>query len=305
MDASPDFVARSVERVVAPTRSQVGDVFKVRRTFPTRSIDAVDPFLLLDHFDFSMKPGQLGGLAPHPHRGFETVTVLLGGAIEHGDCLGNRGLIEDGDVQWMTAGSGIVHEENPADIIRERGGRILGLQLWVNLPRRSKMNPPKYQDTKAAKIPVVTGGGVTARVIAGEGHGVDAAISTHTPMALIHYTVDPGAAVSLVYPTAWSAWVHVIGGVLSVGGPAGRSERVGEAHLALLRHDGEGVQLRNDTSKQAVAILGGGMPLDEPIARRGPFVMNTSAEIRQAMVDYRAGRMGAVANPTYDRIRLR
>lgn len=304
MDPGPDFVPRSVARVIPPVSTRVGDVFKVRRTFPTGSFDAVDPFLLLDHFDFTMAPGELGGLAPHPHRGFETVTVLLGGAIEHGDCLGNRGQIQDGDVQWMTAGSGIVHEENPADVIREKGGRILGLQLWVNLPRRSKMQPPKYQDTVAAQIPVVTGGGVTARVIAGEAHGTKAVIGTHTPLTLIHYTLAPGASVALTYPTAWSAWLHVVAGLISTGPDPGAS-RVGEAHLAHLGHDGQGVRLHNPTGKSAQVILGGGLPLDEPIARRGPFVMNTAEEIRQAMVDYRTGRMGRVDNPTYDRIKLR
>jgi redox-sensitive bicupin YhaK (pirin superfamily) len=138
------------DRVIAPRRTRVGDVFKVGRTIPVRQLKSVDPFLLLDHFDFSLAPGELGGLAPHPHRGFETVTLMFDGAIEHGDSLGNRDRIESGGVQWMTAGSGIVHEENPDDELRKRGGRVLGIQLWVNLPSAKRMTAPKYQDTVAS-----------------------------------------------------------------------------------------------------------------------------------------------------------
>jgi len=297
---SPDFEARRVARIVPPTRALVGDVFKVRRTFPTRALDRLDPFLLLDHFDFTMAPGELGGLAPHPHRGFETVTLLFDGAMEHGDCLGHRGGLQAGDVQWMTAGRGIVHEENPHEIIRERGGRIVGIQLWVNLPRRAKWTDPAYQDVVAAKIPRAEGAGVRARVIAGQAHGVTGAMGVHTPLGLIDYILSPWAEVSLLYPGDWSAFVHVVQGEVTLG-----ERRVGEAHLAHLGDEGGGVHLRNDTPRRARVLLGGGAPIGEPVARRGPFVMNTREEVRQAYADYRAGRMGRIDNPTYDRIRKR
>ncbi len=291
---------RSVTRVVSPLETRVGDVFEVRRTFPLDVLSHVDPFLLLDHFDFTIARGQLGGLAPHPHRGFETVTVLFDGAIEHGDSVGNRGIITSGDVQWMTAGRGIVHEENPADVLREKGGRVLGAQLWVNLPARDKMTAPAYQDTAASRIPMVEDGGVRARVIAGHAHGKSAVIGTHTPMVLVDYQLAAGAEIMLPYPENWTAFVHVIDGMLTVGG-----KRVPPAHLALMAGDGAHMRLKNETQKTCRCLLGGGQPIDEPVARWGPFVMNTRAELQQARADYRSGRMGRVANPTYDRIRHR
>ena len=199
---TPDITPRRVERVIAPFRDLVGDVFDVRRTIPAPSVAQVSPFILLDHFDFRIEKGQLGGLAPHPHRGFETVTVLLEGAIEHGDSLGNRAVLESGAIQWMTAGSGIVHEENPANILRERGGRVLGIQLWVNLPARAKLTPPRYQDTTTARIPEAAEGGVRARVFAGRIHDVAAVIHTETAMTLVDYTLAPGSEVALEYPRA-------------------------------------------------------------------------------------------------------
>ncbi len=297
---SDDFLPRAVAHVVAPMNTMVGDVFAVRRAFPLRALAQVDPFLLLDHFDFTLRPGELGGLAPHPHRGFETVTVLFDGAIEHGDSLGNRGRIASGDVQWMTAGAGIVHEENPDDHLRARGGQVLGIQLWVNLPRRHKMTAPKYQDTAHAKIPVTRFAGVRAKVIAGEVHDTKAVIGTHTPLVLVDYQLQPGAEVALPYPSQWTAFLHVVNGTITVG-----QARVGEAHLAHLARNGGGIHFRNETAKTARVLLGGGVPIGEPIARRGPFVMNTRREIQQAVSDYRAGRMGRVTDPTYDRIRRR
>lgn len=292
--------ARSVARVVPPRRAQVGEVFKVRRTIPGIGFDQVDPFLMLDHFDFTIAKGQLGGLAPHPHRGFETVTVMVDGLIEHGDSLGNRGVIGAGDIQWMTAGNGIVHEENPADALRENGGRVLGVQLWVNLPSAARKVQPKYQDTTHDKIPTVEVAGVRARVFAGEAHGVEAVISTHTQIGLIDYAIQPGAGVEVDYPRTWTAFVQAVDGDVVVGG-----EAIGEGHMALTRRDGDRIHLHNDSSRPVRALLGGGEPIDEPFASYGPFVMSTQAELRESIEMYRSGRMGRVANPTYERIRAR
>ncbi len=296
----PDARPRSVARIVAPRRAQVGDVFKIRRTIPAIGFDQVDPFLMLDHFDFTLAPGQLGGLAPHPHRGFETVTVMIDGLIEHGDSLGNRGLIASGDIQWMTAGNGIVHEENPGDALRETGGRILGVQLWVNLPTAARKVAPKYQDTTAAKIPTIDVAGVRARVFAGEAHDQRAVILTHSPIGLVDYAIQPGAAVRVEYPATWTAFVQAVDGQVTVG-----DERVGEGHLALTRRDGDSIHLKNDTSTPIRALLGGGEPIAEPFKSYGPFVMSSEAELQESMEMYRSGRMGRVANPTYDRVRLR
>ena len=291
---------RSVARVVPPRHAQVGEVFKVKRTIPGVGFNQVDPFLMLDNFDFTLAPGQLGGLAPHPHRGFETVTVMIEGAVEHGDSLGNRGVIRSGDIQWMTAGNGIVHEENPADELRERGGRVLGVQLWVNLPTSARKVAPKYQDTTYDKIPRVEVSGVVARVFAGEAHDVKAVIATHTPMSLIDYAILPGAEVLVSYPATWSAFVQAVDGMATVGG-----ERIGEGHMALLRKDGDAIHLKNDSSRPIRALLGGGEPIDEPFASYGPFVMSTEDELRESMEMYRSGRMGRVPNPTFERVRVR
>lgn len=291
---------RSVARIVPPRHDQVGEVFKVKRTIPGVGFRQVDPFLMLDNFDFTIGQGQLGGLAPHPHRGFETVTVLVDGAIEHGDSLGNRGVIRAGDIQWMTAGNGIVHEENPADELRERGGRVLGVQLWVNLPASQKKVAPKYQDTTYDKIPRVEVAGVVARVFAGEAHDARAVISTHTPMGLVDYAIQPGAEVLVRYPGTWTAFVQAVDGMVTVGG-----ERVGEGHMGLLRRDGDAIHLRNDSSRPIRALLGGGEPIGETFASYGPFVMSTEEELRESIDLYRSGRMGRVPNPTYERVRVR
>jgi redox-sensitive bicupin YhaK (pirin superfamily) len=291
-------VPRRVLRIVPPRATRVGEVFRVRRTVPGAGVDQVDPFVLLDHFDFTLAPGERGGLAPHPHRGQETVTVLLEGAIEHGDSLGNRGVIEGGGVQWMTAASGIVHEENPADILREKGGRVQGVQLWVNLPRAAKSAPPGYQDRVAAQIPAAEDAGVQVRVIAGAVGEVRSPLITQSPLALLDVAIPPGGRADLPLPAGWTAFVHVLSGDIDVGGTA-----IGEATLGQLDTSGDAVVLTAGP-RGARVLVGGGQPIAEPIARGGPFVMNTEDEIGAAYADYRAGRMGRVANPTYDRIRL-
>ncbi len=289
-------LARRVGRIVPFRRAQVGEVFQIRRTIPAMGLDQVDPFLMLDHFDFPIAVGERGGLAPHPHRGIETVTVLLEGAIEHGDSLGNRAVLEEGDVQWMTAGSGIVHEENPADILRERGGRVHGIQLWVNLPAAGKALPPGYQDRRRDQIPSAAESGAAVRVIAGTLGDVVSPLQTQTPLALLDATVAAGGEVVLSHPAGWTCFVHVISGVVDIEGTV-----VAEATLALLDPPGDGIRVRS--AGGARFLVGGGAPIAEPLARRGPFAMNTEAELEQAAADYRAGRMGRVANPTYERIR--
>ncbi len=292
--------SRSLARIVAPRRAQVGEVFKVKRTIPAVGLEDVDPFLMLDNFDFHIGKGELGGLAPHPHRGFETITVMNEGEIEHGDSLGNRGKIGSGDIQWMTAGNGIVHEENPSDALRERGGRVLGVQLWVNLPRAYKKVEPKYQDKLAAAVPTYEEGGVRARVYAGRAYGLDAVISTHSPMGLVDFALQPGATTRVEWPGSWSAFVQAVDGTVTVN-----DERVGEGHLALTRRDGDHVVLHNDSSRAVRFLLGGGEPIGESYASYGPFVMSNEEELRESIEMYQSGRMGRVANPTYDRVRRR
>ncbi len=287
---------RSVVRIVDAMTTLEGAGFAVRRPFPTPALDHVDPFLLLDEMGPSdLAPGEAKGAPDHPHRGFETVTYLLAGRMEHRDSHGHAGALGPGDVQWMTAGAGVVHSEMPEAAFAARGGRMHGFQLWVNLPRRNKMMRPRYQEVPATRIPVVRtpDGRVTVRVIAGESLGAAAPIETRIPILYLHVTLEPGGR--LVQPIARSdnAFVYVFSGEGSVGS---HSRSVRDGQMAILGHDGDAASLAvPSTARTRVeGLVAAGTPLGEPIARHGPFVMNTRDELIQAVEDYRAGRMGEI-----------
>ena len=262
----------------------------VTRPFPTARLDHVDPFLLLDRMGpVTHAPGEAKGAPDHPHRGFETVTYLLEGAIEHGDSQGNRGRIGAGDVQWMTAGSGVLHSEMPSEEIRREGGRLHGFQLWVNLPRRDKMMKPRYQEVRAGEIPKATSedGKVAVTVIAGESLGVRAAIDTRTPILYLHIRLAPGARFAQPVPETYNAFAFVFGGTVAFGDRLAR-----ENDAAIFGGEGERVAMASEEGGELLLIAG--EPLREPIARYGPFVMNAPGEIRQAMLDYQSGRFGEI-----------
>jgi redox-sensitive bicupin YhaK (pirin superfamily) len=287
--------SRRVEDVVTAHSQLEGGGFLVRRPFPTRGLPLVDPFLLLDEMGpASYGPGEAVGAPDHPHRGFETVTYMLEGEFEHEDSAGHRGAISPGDVQWMTAGRGVVHSEMPSHRIREQGGRVHGFQLWVNLPAREKMMAPRYQEVPAAEIPEAASpdGRARVRVIAGEALGVRAVIDTRTAIAYHDWTLQPGAAVEPAVDESHNAFVYVFEGQAQVGGE-GRT--LAEGQLALLG-PGASVPLSvpRDAERGARLLLLAGQPLREPVARYGPFVMNTEMEIRQAVRDYQAGRLGEI-----------
>jgi len=288
-------MTRKVERVIVAHRQLEGGGFVVRRPFPTGGLDLVDPFLLLDEMgpaDYA--PGEAVGAPDHPHRGFETVTYMLEGQFEHEDSAGNKGAIAAGSVQWMTAGSGVVHSEMPSAEIRRKGGRIHGFQVWVNLPARDKMMPPRYQELPASGIPqgASLDGRARVRVIAGEALGVRAAIDTRTPIVYQDWSLDPGAVVDQPLAKDHQALVYVFEGSAEVGSD-GQSLRDGE--LGLLG-PGDGVRLSvpSGAAVGARLLLLAGRPLGEPVARYGPFVMNTESEIRQALSDYRSGRFAEI-----------
>lgn len=282
--------ARRVQRVVPTTRTLEGAGFVVRRPFPTVALADVDPFLLLDHLGpFDAPPGEAKGAPDHPHRGFETVTYLLEGDLEHRDSAGNHGRLGPGDVQWMTAGSGVVHSEMPSEAVRRDGGRIHGVQLWVNLPRRAKMTRPRYQEIPAARIPRVTRDGVAVRVIAGEAYGASAVIETHTPILYFHVSLDEGARFEERVPAGFTLMAYVPSGDVRAG--AGE-RRTREGELAIFGDAGDTVTLAADAPSEVLVI--GGAPLREPVARYGPFVMSTRQEILEAFEDFRAGRMGVI-----------
>lgn len=284
---------RGVERVVTAHRQQEGAGFIVRRPLPTVGIDMVDPFLLIDEMgpaDYG--PGEAVGAPDHPHRGFETVTYMIEGEFEHEDSAGHRGAIRAGDVQWMTAGGGIIHSEMPARHIRENGGRIHGFQIWVNLPARLKMTRPRYQEVPGARIPEARSADGRARVhvVAGEALGARAVIDTHTPIVFQDWILEGGADVSVAVPTDHNALVYVFEGEAKVG-----DERttVRDGQLAFLG-PGDTVRLGAADKEHARLLLLAGAPLREHVVRYGPFVMSTKKEILEAMRDYESGRMGEI-----------
>ncbi len=284
---------REIHRIVRAQRQVEGGGFVVRRPFPGAGIDLIDPFLLLDEMgpaDYG--PGEAVGAPDHPHRGFETVTYMLEGEFVHEDSAGHRGSIRSGDVQWMTAGDGVVHSEMPAPWIREQGGRVHGFQLWVNLPARDKRIAPRYQDVRAAEMPTwrSADGRAVVKVIAGAALGVQARAQTRTPITFLDVALDGDAQVALDVPAAHNAFVYVFGGALAVG--AGRrSARDGD--LALLTRGDELVLAGSADGSRALVIAG--EPLGEPVARYGPFVMNTPEQIMQAFADFQSGRFGRIA----------
>ncbi len=282
-------MSRTVTQVITSHRQREGGGFVVRRPFPTRGFDQADPFLMLDEMGpIDYAPGEAVGAPDHPHRGFETVTYVLEGEGEHADSAGHRGTIGPGDVQWMTAGRGIVHAEMPSRAMRERGGRMHGFQLWVNLPARDKMMAPRYQEIPRTRIPSATtpDGLATVTVIAGEALGVRAVIETRTPIAYQHWRFEAGAALSVPIPREHTAYVYVFDGALTVAGQA-----LAAGQLAVLG-DGDGVDFA--AAGKAQALLLSGVPLREPVVQYGPFVMNTEREIQQAILDYRQGKLGEI-----------
>jgi redox-sensitive bicupin YhaK (pirin superfamily) len=287
---------RTVAGVVNSIETLEGGGFLVRRPFPKPAFSEFDPFLLLDEMGpMNVAPGEAKGAPDHPHRGFETVTYLLSGDMEHKDSRGHAGRLSAGDVQWMTAGAGVVHSEMPSREFMRTGGRMHGFQLWVNLPQRDKMMNPRYQEIPGAQIPKATSadGLVTVSVIAGEAMGQQAVIETRTPIIYLHYRIKPGGIAKQQVPSDYNAFAYIVEGEGSFGA---ESESATDGQMVLFAQDGDEVTIENPAGAKATleVLLIGGLPLNEPIARYGPFVMNTEREIHQAFEDYRLGRMGAI-----------
>jgi redox-sensitive bicupin YhaK (pirin superfamily) len=287
---------RSVAGVVNSIETLEGGGFLVRRPFPQASFSEFDPFLLLDEMGpMEVEPGEAKGAPDHPHRGFETVTYLLSGEMEHKDSRGHAGRLTPGDVQWMTAAAGVVHSEMPSAAFQRDGGRMHGFQLWVNLPQREKMTKPRYQEIPRARIPEAKSADelVTVRVIAGEAMGQQAVIETHTPIVYLHYRIEPGGVVEQRVPAEYNTFAYIIDGAGLFGA---ERERAGDGQMVLFAQDGDTIRIENpaDGEERLDLLLIAGVPLNEPVARYGPFVMNTEREIRQAFEDYVRGRMGAI-----------
>jgi quercetin 2,3-dioxygenase len=297
--AEPDpLSSRPVISVTNAPRGFEGEGFPVRRTFAGVDQRALDPFVHMDQMgEVLYAPGEPKGTAWHPHRGFETVTYMIDGTFQHRDSTGGGGLITNGATQWMTAGAGILHIEKPPEALVASGGLFHGIQLWVNLPASQKWTPPRYQDIGAGRVTLLASpdGGALIRVIAGEIGGHAGPGDTHTPIALAHITLSPGARVVVPWPTGFNALAYALAGQGSVGSD-GRTLRSGQ--LAVF---GAGNALtvtadatQDSRSPNLEVLLLGGRPIGEPVAWYGPFVMNTKAEIAQALADFEAGRMGTV-----------
>ena len=296
-DSRPGVVRRVRSVTTAPSGFE-GEGFPVRRGFAGVSLAELDPFVHFDQMgEVEYAPGEPKGTPWHPHRGFETVTYMIDGIFEHRDSNGGGGVITDGDTQWMTAGGGILHIERPPESLVAGGGLFHGLQLWVNLPARDKLIAPRYQDIRGRAVALLRSadGGALVRLIAGDLGEHRGPGATHTPISIVHATVQPGAEADLPWRPDFNALVYALSGAGYVGAER-RAFRMGQ--LAVLGA-GDVIRVGADRGQASrspaldVHIMGG-LPIREPVAQYGPFVMNTRDELARAFEDYRAGRLGSI-----------
>ncbi|MFG3314691.1 pirin family protein [Streptomyces albidoflavus] len=296
--ADADAVQRPVLAVTTAPSGFEGEGFPVRRAFAGINYKHLDPFIMMDQMgEVEYAAGEPKGTPWHPHRGFETVTYIIDGTFIHQDSNGGGGTITNGDTQWMTAGSGLLHIETPPESLVMSGGLFHGLQLWVNLPAKDKMKDPRYQDIRGGQVKLLTtgDGGALLRVIAGDFDGHEGPGITHTPITMIHASIRPGAEVTLPWREEYNGLAYVLAGRGTVGTDR-RPVRTGQTAVF---GAGSALTLRADESQDGHApdlevVLLGGKPLREPMAHYGPFVMNTRAELQQAFEDFQAGRLGTV-----------
>ncbi|OAA20974.1 hypothetical protein UG55_106610 [Frankia sp. EI5c] len=291
-------VERPVKKVVTAPTGFEGEGFPVRRMFAGISMADRDPFVHGDQMgEVDYAAGEPKGTPWHPHRGFETVTYMIDGTFQHQDSHGGGGLIADGATQWMTAGAGILHIETPPEALVISGGLFHGVQLWVNLPAKDKFSAPRYQSIEGEQVSLVASpdGGSLVRIIAGDVGGFRGPGATHTPIAVVHTTVSPGARVSLPWTPGYNALAYVLAGAGTVG-----AQRTA-VHLGQTAVMGAGDRITLEASPRQDAdtpnlevLLLGGQPIREHVEVYGPFVMNTRAELQQAIEDYQAGRLGVI-----------
>jgi redox-sensitive bicupin YhaK (pirin superfamily) len=291
-------VERPVRSVTTAPQGYEGEGFPVRRAFAGVDMADLDPFIHLDQMgEVEYAPGEPKGTPWHPHRGFETVTYMIDGTFEHEDSNGGGGLITNGDTQWMTAGAGILHIEKPPEELVVSGGLFHGFQLWVNLPSKDKFLAPRYQDIRGGEVALLTSpdGGALVRLIAGELAGHRGPGVTHTPIVMLHVTLQPGARLHLPWRKDFNALAYVLNGHGTFGAEGVRA-KMGQL---VLYGPGEAITAAADPQQESRSptldlLILGGQPIREPVAWYGPFVMNSHAELAQAFEDFRAGRLGAV-----------
>jgi len=283
-----NLTARKILQIITSQSTVEGGGFKVRRPFPTQHVDHIDPFLLLDEMgpaDYA--PHKAVGAPSHPHRGFETVTYLLSGAMVHEDSIGTRAVIKPGGVQWMTAGSGVIHSELPTDDMMALGGRMHGFQLWVNLSADRKMIPPRYQGYDADELAQthLSNGGLL-KVVAGTVLGVTGPVETTSPMTYAHAAMQANETIEWIPDASHTALVHVFDGEVTVN-----DQKVVSGQMVVFERSTGAVKISTDVANvnSAQVLILGGAPLNEPVVRYGPFVMNTRQEIVDAVNDYQNG----------------
>ncbi|MEO8851932.1 MAG: pirin family protein [Allobranchiibius sp.] len=294
----PEASSRPVRSVTTAPTGLEGEGFVVHRAFAGVDMATLDPFIHMDQMgEVEYAPGEPKGTPWHPHRGFETVTYMMDGALIHQDSSGGGGQITDGDTQWMTAGSGLLHIETPPESLVVTGGLFHGIQLWVNLPKSQKMTQPRYQDIESGAVKLLSSqdGGALVRVIAGEVAGYPGPGVTHTPISLVHATVAPGARLQMPWPRNFNALVYVLSGRGSVGT---KGQPIHAGQLATFG-PGDAIELAASESQAGGAtsldvMVLGGRPIREPVAAYGPFVMNTRQELIEAFEDFQSGRLGTI-----------
>ncbi len=292
---------RPVWKISTAPQGYEGEGFPVRRAFAGIDLQQLDPFVMMDQMgEVEYAPGEAKGTPWHPHRGFETVTYIIDGVFDHQDSHGGGGSITNGDTQWMTAGSGLLHIEAPPEWLVQKGGLFHGIQLWVNLPRDAKMNAPKYQDIRSGEVQLLTSAdaGSLVRVIAGTVDGHAGPGSTYTPMSLVHATIEPGARLELPWPVDFNALVYVLNGSGSAGTGDADAQPIHTGQSAVM---GAGdfltitaARAQESRSPKLDVIVVGGQPIREPLAWAGPFVMNSKSEVLEAYQAFQRGDFGHI-----------
>ncbi|MFI6323543.1 pirin family protein [Nonomuraea sp. NPDC050556] len=296
-------IPRKVLAVETAPSGFEGEGFPVRKALAAIKPTYLDPFIMMDQMgEVDYAPGEPKGTPWHPHRGFETVTYLIDGTFVHQDSHGGGGVITDGDTQWMTAGSGLLHIEAPPEWLVQQGGLFHGIQLWVNLPSKDKMLAPKYQDIGRSNVVLLSShdGGALVRLIAGDVAGHAGPGATHTPITLLHASISPGAQLTMPWRKDFNALAYALSGKGTVGA---EKRPLDSGQLAVfegfgnrpgLATDAETITITASPKTGLEVIVLGGEPIGEPVAHYGPFVMNTRAELVQAFEDYQAGRLGTI-----------
>lgn len=281
---------RSLTKHTSVVHMNVGP-FTVKQPLPSEQLEGLSPFILLHHGGpQTHKPGAIKArLSPHPHRGFEPVTFVFSGKLHHKDSTGSEGFLKTGDVQWMTAGSGIIHSEGPSAEFAKEGGEMEIIQLWVNLPREHKMTAPKYQDIKKEAIPVIHQNGFALSLVAGEYAGKKGPASTFSPILAMAINFSEGGEAEIAVPSSYNALVYVLDGSLEDG-----ITKLDAFNLGVFEKDGSTIHLK--AAGAGKALLLAGEPINEPVVSYGPFVMNYPGEIKQAILDYETGKMGVLEN---------